>query len=149
MPPLTRRRDPDASQETWLINYDDIRVGSISRRAGVPVDKDQWGWSVGFHPASDRGLRATGTAKSFDAARAAFDTAWQWLLPKFTEADFIEYRRHRAFDAWKRAMWDAGLELPTQVTDGRAQCFCGATISIADMDRHVYAAHMTPREETT
>jgi hypothetical protein len=41
MPTLTRRRDPDASQETWLINYDDIRVGSISLRAGAPVDKDQ------------------------------------------------------------------------------------------------------------
>jgi hypothetical protein len=96
MPALTRRRDPDANQETWLIHYDDILVGSIAMRAGVPVDRDQWSWSVAFSPACDRGLRARGTAKSFDAARAAFDTAWQWLLPKFTEADFTEYRRHRA-----------------------------------------------------
>jgi hypothetical protein len=108
MPALTRRRDPDANQETWLIHYDDIRVGSIAMRTGVPIDKDQWGWNVGFYPASDRGLRASGTAKTFDAARAIFDMAWQWLLPKFTEADFTDYRRHRAFDAWKRAMWDAG-----------------------------------------
>jgi hypothetical protein len=43
MPALTRRRDPDANQETWLIHYDDIRVGSIAMRAGVPADKDQWG----------------------------------------------------------------------------------------------------------
>jgi hypothetical protein len=100
MPALTRRRDPDANQETWLIHYDDIRVGSIAMRTGVPVDKDQWSWSVGFYPASDRGLRASGTAKTFDAARAIFDMAWQWLLPKFTEADFTAYRRHRALDRW-------------------------------------------------
>ena len=98
MPALTRRRDPDANQETWLIHYDDIRVGNIAMRTGVPIDKDQWGWSVGFYPASDRGLRASGTAKTFDAARAIFDMAWQWLLPKFTEADFTAYRRHRAFE---------------------------------------------------
>jgi hypothetical protein len=142
MPALTRRRDPDANQETWLIHYDDIRVGSIAMRTGAPIDKDQWGWSVGFYPASDRGLRASGTAKTFDAARAIFDMAWQWLLPKFTEADFRDYRRHCAFDAWKRAMWDASLKLPTQVADGRSMCFCAAAIGIADMESHVYTAHM-------
>jgi hypothetical protein len=26
-PELTRRRDPDAQQETWLIYYGDVRVG--------------------------------------------------------------------------------------------------------------------------
>jgi len=26
------RRDPDADQETYLIHYDDIRVGSIVKR---------------------------------------------------------------------------------------------------------------------
>jgi hypothetical protein len=30
------RRDPDADQETYLIHYDDIRVGSIVS------DRDQW-----------------------------------------------------------------------------------------------------------
>jgi hypothetical protein len=94
------------------------------------------GWSVGFYPAADRGLRASGTAKTFDAARAVFDIAWQWLLPKITEADFTEYRRRRAFDAWKRAMWDAGCKLPTRVADGRSTCFCGAAIKIADVERH-------------
>jgi hypothetical protein len=60
MPALTRRRDPDANQETWLIHYDDIRVGSIAMRAGVPTDKDQWGlecWllsRVGSRPACQR-----------------------------------------------------------------------------------------------
>jgi hypothetical protein len=34
-PTLTRRRDPDANQEIWLIHYDDIRVGSIVKRQGT------------------------------------------------------------------------------------------------------------------
>jgi hypothetical protein len=57
------------------------------------------GWS-----ASHRGVRASGTAKSFDAARTTFEAAWQCRRPNVTEADFTEYRRHRALDAWKRAM---------------------------------------------
>jgi hypothetical protein len=142
MPSLTHRRSPDSDQGIWIIHYDDIRVGSIAMRDGVPADKDQWGWSVGFYPAADRGLRASGTAKSLDAARAAFDVAWQWLLPKFTETDFTEHRQHRAFDAWKRAMWNRGCKLPRQVADGRSTCFCGAAIGIADMESHVYAEHM-------
>ena len=142
MPSLTRRRSPDAQQETWLVYYGDVQVGTISQRAGVPADADAWGWSVGISPASHRGLRASGTAKSFDAARATFDASWQWLLPKLTEADFDEWRRQRAWDAWKQAMWDAGLKLPTQVAEGRSTCFCGAEIGIGDVERHVLAAHM-------
>jgi hypothetical protein len=67
------------------------------------------------------------------------------FLSKRTNADFLEYRRDRAFHAWKLAMWDAGSRLPTQTADGRARCFCGAEITIADMDEHIYAAHMEPR----
>jgi hypothetical protein len=29
MPALTRRRDPDAQQETWLIYYGDVQVGTM------------------------------------------------------------------------------------------------------------------------
>jgi hypothetical protein len=32
-PELTRRRDPDAQQETWLIHYGDVRVGTIAEVA--------------------------------------------------------------------------------------------------------------------
>ncbi len=64
------------------------------------------------------------------------------FLAKRTEADFNAYRRHRAFDRWKHAMWDAGCKLPTQVADGRSICFCGAPIGIADVQQHVLATHM-------
>jgi hypothetical protein len=33
IPALTRRRDPDAQQETWLIQYGDIHLGTIRLHA--------------------------------------------------------------------------------------------------------------------
>ena len=88
MPALTRRRDPDALQETWRVYYDDVQVGTISRRAGVPVDVDQWGWSCGFFPAIDRSLRAGGTTATFVKVRADFAAAWARYLPRCTDADY-------------------------------------------------------------
>jgi hypothetical protein len=41
---LTRRRDPDAHQETWLIHHGDVQIGAIRLPAGVPGGVDQWGW---------------------------------------------------------------------------------------------------------
>ena len=40
MPALTRRRDPAAHDETWLIHYDDVHVGTIRMRTGVPTNVD-------------------------------------------------------------------------------------------------------------
>jgi hypothetical protein len=144
MPELTRRRDPDAQQETWLIHYGDVRVGVIAERIGNPDSTPGWQWSCGFYPGSQLAERASGLADSFDQARRAFGAAWRVCLANRTEADFEEYRRDRAFHAWKQAMWAAGLKLPTQAADGRAVCFCGAAIGLKDMDVHVYAAHMEP-----
>jgi hypothetical protein len=55
-------------------------------------------------------------------------------------------RRYRALEAWKRAMWETGCKLPTQVTDGLSRCFCGAQIKIKNVEHHVYAAHLMPLE---
>jgi len=107
-------------------------------RTGVPTNVDQWGWTIGFYPASHRGLRASGTARSFDMARGAFETAWRWLLPQTTQADFVEHRQHRAHEAWKHAMRQAGCKLPTEMAGGRSRCFCGAEIDLAGTEQHVY-----------
>jgi hypothetical protein len=42
MPALTRRRDRDASQETWLIFYDGVHVGTIGLRSGNPTTFPGW-----------------------------------------------------------------------------------------------------------
>jgi len=47
---LTRSRDPDAPQETWLIFYGDVRVGAIAERTGNPPGTDGWQWHCGFYP---------------------------------------------------------------------------------------------------
>jgi hypothetical protein len=144
MPSLTRRRDPDSSEEAWRIFYGDVHVGTIGQRSGNPVGTDVWAWRCGFYPGSNPGDECNGTAADFDAARAAFESAWSAFLSKRTEADFDEYRLHRASTAWTYAMLDAGCKVPTEVADGRSRCFRGAAISLADMDDHIYTAHMEP-----
>ncbi|MBN9007221.1 MAG: hypothetical protein J0H40_17625 [Rhizobiales bacterium] len=143
MPALTRRRLRDVHQETWCIYYGDVRVGTISQRAGVPLNVQQWGWSLGFFPKSHTmaGHRS-GLASSFEEARAGFEAAWRDYLPTCTEQDFLDYRRDRASTAWKHAMWAAPALLPTQTPEGRSTCFCGAEITIAGTTEHIYACHM-------
>jgi hypothetical protein len=41
-----------------------------------------------------------------------------------------------------KAFGRKNCKLPTQLPDGRSRCFCCAVIEVANMDRHVYAAHM-------
>jgi hypothetical protein len=96
MPALTRRRDPDARQETWLIHCCDLRIGTIAERVGNPPGSSHWQWSCGFYPGSHPRECTGGTATSFEEARRAFEVAWQVFLWNRTEADFEEYRRHRA-----------------------------------------------------
>ncbi len=142
MPVLTRRRSTDANHESWLIFYGDLPVGVIAERVGNPTDTPQWHWRCGFYPGSRPGECTTGTAASFEEARAAFEAAWRVFLGGRTEADFAAYGRHIALQAWKQEMWEAGCKLPSEVADGRSRCFCGAAIGITDVERHVLAVHM-------
>jgi hypothetical protein len=59
-----------------------------------------------------------------------------------TDQDFLVYRLRRASEAWKHAMWAAPALLATQAADGRSRCFCGAEITIATTEPHIYEAHM-------
>jgi hypothetical protein len=143
MPPaLTRRRSPDALQETWHVYCGDVRVGSIAMRSGNPADTDPWQWRCGFYPGSEPGDCTSGTAASFDQARRDFEEAWRVFFAHRTEADFDEYRKHLAWTAWKYAMFDSGCKLPTQLASGRSTCFCGAVIDIKGVSAHVHVAHM-------
>ncbi len=72
---LTRRRDPDAAHEGWLIYYGDVLVGMIAIRSGNPTKTDPWSWTCGFYPGSRPGECTMGTAATFEQARAAFEAA--------------------------------------------------------------------------
>jgi hypothetical protein len=114
MPVLTRRRNPDVPQETWLVYYGDVRVGSIAIRSGNPADTDPGGWRCGFYPGSEPGECTSRTAATFDQARADFEVAWRVFLSNRTEADFQEWRDQRDTTARKYALWEAGERLPSQ-----------------------------------
>ena len=143
MSTLTRRRIQDRNTENWLIFADDIQVGSIGVRSGVPIHVDQWQWTVAPYPASHRGIRAGGTAGGFAEAREAFERAWREIEPRVTDADRLEQRRERAYTEWKYRMWESGCKLPTQAASGRSQCYCGAEIDNQSIGGHIDAEHMT------
>jgi hypothetical protein len=141
MTTLTRRRSEDAREECWHIYFTDVRVGTIAIRIGTPNDEDPWGWICGFYPGSHPGECCDGTAPTFEQARVDFEIAWREFSAKRTAANYRARREHRDGTAWKYAMWDAGLKMPTATATGVSRCFCGATITIADFWDHSRTAH--------
>jgi hypothetical protein len=100
MPVLTRRADPHRA-DCWLIHYGDVRVGSVARAAGTPNAQTQWKCLIGFYPGP--GDQRGGTADTFEAARAAFEAAWQniaaraaALIEKFNAAGISVSPHHTA-----------------------------------------------------
>jgi hypothetical protein len=142
MPALTRRRDVEAHDECWHVYYGDVRAGTIAKRVGIPPGEDPWGWSCGFYPGCHPGEHTNGSAPTLDTARSDFEQAWRVFLSNRTEADFREWREAQAFTSWKYRMWDTGHRLPTQSTDGRSKCFCGASLTIGNLPDHVRSAHL-------
>jgi hypothetical protein len=146
MTALTRRRSDNPRQTTWHVFYDDIHVGSIGQRAGVPVDVDQWHWSCGFYPGLHPGQHRYGTAVSFEEARIGFESDWKDLLPEIPEGAFEEWRHQRDFTKEKYASWARGERLPSQIPSSLMRCVCGVQFDSHkpaesyDHRRHIYAA---------
>jgi hypothetical protein len=140
MSSLTRRRSAE-HQDCWYLFYNGVQVGLIARRAGAPVDSAAWGSSCGFHPGMDPGEHQDGTAATFDAARAEFDEAWRWVLPRLSQGQLQEWLDHHNMVAWKRQVHDRGLPLPTQRADSQACCFCGIEITLRNMNQHILRQH--------
>jgi hypothetical protein len=115
MPALTRRRNSEAPEECWHIYFGDVHVGTVAIRSGIPPDEDPWGWSCGFYPGSHPGECTSGTAETFDQARADFEAAWGIFSAKRTEADYQAWREQKAWTARKYAMWERGEKLPSQL----------------------------------
>ncbi|TYO65494.1 hypothetical protein FXV83_16290 [Bradyrhizobium hipponense] len=139
---LHRKPDKDPHRAGgWFVYWGDVRVGHIAKRAGIPNHTPQWGWSCGFYPGCEPGQSTTGTAESFEEARAGFERDWEKLLATRTEEHFEEWRRSRDFHAWKDKMHEEKLFLPTQTRGAPARCFCGEFITIASQDEHIHCAH--------
>ena len=106
MPDLTRRAD------SWLVYYGDVHVGTIARAVGNPNAEPQWNWLCWFYPGSNPGEQRSGTADTFDQARAAFEAAWLDYLPRRTEADFQAWRDQQAWAIEKYRRRDRGHPMP-------------------------------------
>jgi hypothetical protein len=124
MPALTRRRYPER-QDCWHVYFGDVHVGTIAARTGNPHDTDPWEWACGFYPGSRPGEYRSGTAATFDDARADFEAAWRVFLAKRTEADFEAYREARDWHQRKYAMWERGERMPSQKPSSLMTCPCG------------------------
>lgn len=138
---LSRRPHNNPHQVGWDVYFGDARIGHIGERAGVPMDVDQWGWTLGFHPGAAVDAHKRGTAGSFEAARSAFEQAWKELEPTLTDENYEAWRDDRDATAWKYRMWDEHCRMPAQTRDGRSRCFCGAEITSASVSDHVRTTH--------
>jgi len=121
-PVLTRRRNLEASDECRQIYFGDVRVGTIVIRTGNPHDTDPWEWWCGFYPGSHPREHQSGTAATFDQARADFEAAWRVFLSNRTEADFQAWRDERDSTARKYALWDAGNGVPANEWEPGKPC---------------------------
>jgi hypothetical protein len=117
---LTRRRDDEANAECWLIFYGDVQVGTIKMRSGNPWDTPSWEWRCGFYPGSHPGECTTGTAATFDKARADFGRAWEVFLSERTDADFQAWRNQRDWTAEKYRRFDPGRANAARLETARA-----------------------------
>jgi len=128
--------------QSWGIFYGDVQVGTIFKRSGNPVGTDPWQWSCGFYPGCLPGEQQTDTAATFDEARAAFQAAWEILLPKKTEADFEEWRAQRKWTAEKYARWESGWRPPPY--NGIMECACGVKFNERDpAQSRTHVPHIT------
>jgi hypothetical protein len=143
MPELTRRRYPER-QNCWHVYFGDVRVGTIARRTGCPVDVDQWSWQCGFYPGSRPDEYLDGTAATFDQARADFEKAWRRLSAQRTEADYQAWRDQRDWTARKYAMWERGEKMPSQHPNSLMRCPCGETFDSHCREHNlIHVPHIT------
>jgi len=85
----TRRRSDNAHQETWHVYFDDVHIGSIGERAGVPVDVDQWSWRCWLlSPVTSRDSENRYSERLTRSKRAPHFAAWAQIEPMVTDANF-------------------------------------------------------------
>jgi hypothetical protein len=89
-----------------------VRASTIMARVGNPHDTEPWEWHCGFYPRSRPGECTTGTAETFDHARAEFKAACRVFFANRTEADFQVWRDQEPWTAEKYRRFDRGERMP-------------------------------------
>src|ERR1700737_4032880 len=95
-------------------------------------------------PALTRRRYQTGTAATFDQARAGFEAAGRGFLSNRAEADFRAWRDERDSTARKYAMWKAGERLPSQKPSSLMKCPCGEVFDSHRLENTlIHVPHIT------
>ena len=63
---------------------------------------------------SDPDEQRSGTAATFEQARADFEKAWKVFSARRTPGDYQAWRNQRDWTARKYAMWERGERFPSQ-----------------------------------
>jgi hypothetical protein len=100
-PPSPAAVLPVPAKNAGISIFGDVHVGTLAIRIRNPHDTDPWQWDCGFYPGSTPGEHHSGTAATFDQARADFESAWKIFLSNRTEADFRLWRDQRDWTAEK------------------------------------------------
>jgi hypothetical protein len=124
MPALTRRRDPDR-QNCWRVFYGDVCVGTIGRRAGVPIDVDQWEWGCGFYPGTEPGEGSGGTGRRLKTLAPALKRPG---APSRRRGQKPTSRRGATSATGRHGSMRCKAAASTQLASGCAKCFCGIEI---------------------
>jgi hypothetical protein len=77
-----------------------------------PGAAPKWQWRCGFYPGSEPGELLSGTAATFDQARADFEAAWRIFLAKRTAADFQAWRDQHDWTGEKYRRFERGERMP-------------------------------------
>jgi len=88
-----------------------MHAGTLAIRSGNRHDTEPWEWRCGFYWGSDPGESTSGTAETFEQARAGFEAAWRVFLSNRTEVDFHAWLDQRDWTERKYALGDAGKRL--------------------------------------
>lgn len=78
-------------------------VSARGKCAGVTVEVDQWGWSLGFYPGLKPGQHRSSSAATFGQARKGFRRSMERPAAPIPAGAFDEYRRDRERRAEIRA----------------------------------------------
>lgn len=108
---LTLRPD-QRRPECWRVYWRDVSAGTIAKRIGRYIVVHEWTWGAGFYPGSKIGEIRSGTASSYDEAKAQFTIAWLRFAHSCKPEDFKAYRDHRDGIARRNANRNAGIDRP-------------------------------------
>jgi hypothetical protein len=132
MPQLTRRRDPNSTQETWGVYYGD---GALAIRPVVPGGSGRaTSIQVAIHQNTQKAPRRPSTRRAVPSRSRGVS-----FTPSVTEADFDAYRRN---PAWRQAIGGCKPHAADSSCRRPAVRFCGASISVDDLERHTYTKHI-------